>query len=818
MRTINSPGVQITEIDLSSYSQPQVGTNVFVAGFADQGPVDQVLQIGTITELEDVFGTPKTPAEAYFYESCKQTLQSPGNLYATRLPYGPLLGEGFANQHSALLFPATTGVEVTYNSVSTIQVQSINIVGDEGIESVDFSAGINIETLVKTKGGFKVPGEASTFTLENTKCVKLNGVDTQVLSISTVSVTWEATEGMPTVVIGRPRQISLDLEQYQNLLNGEYEWAETLGSNLNDPADDGAEPVYNLTEEDGPLMESVGLIVINTAKSTNNEKGVGYYVSIADNSNFGPQSDYDSVGGVIALTANQTPLLSYEDGEVVTEFGQVEIPTTRFLAPLSATYDDKKASISRVIETVPKFNFGDDYFADSLVVNVHRVFVPNAQPNMLGIHVMESFIGSLDKDKKTVADAGGVQRSFFVEDSVNRTSSRIKVVVNPHLSKHIQWVDPLADNSNPQWQVRVHPTAKYLFADGVYEPSTPSLDAKNVGNVAGKLEHALRLVDNPDNVTLDIITDSGLSTIHTNKDGDGQFDDLKRLDPSLTALDNPDNIAITSWLEVYNVINSFVSDVRKDCFAIVDPLRQIFLRGNSKTAERRGTSFTEAIYTPLKNLLTTCDSNYTAVYGNWVLGSSVGLDRKMWLPASGAVAAMYAKSDAATQPWFAPAGFTRGSLTGVLDLAINPNQKQRDNLYTISVNPIVNFPGEGIVVFGQKTLQLKPTAFDRINVRRLFLALERATVKGLKYFVFEPNTAITRTRLLNTVTPIFLEAKRTQGVYDYMVVCDERNNTPDSIDRNELVVDIYIKPVKAAEFILVNFIATRTGQDFSELI
>jgi phage tail sheath protein FI len=139
-------------------------------------------------------------------------------------------------------------------------------------------------------------------------------------------------------------------------------------------------------------------------------------------------------------------------------------------------------------------------------------------------------------------------------------------------------------------------------------------------------------------------------------------------------------------------------------------------------------------------------------------------------------------------------------------------------LLRINVNPVANFPNDGFVVFGQKTLQLKPSAFDRVNVRRLFLYLEKATRATVKYFVFEPNTLFTRTQVANVLAPIFDRAKRTQGMYDYLLVCDERNNSPDVIDRNELVVDIYIKPTRAAEFILVNFYATRTGQDFSELV
>jgi phage tail sheath protein FI len=177
-----------------------------------------------------------------------------------------------------------------------------------------------------------------------------------------------------------------------------------------------------------------------------------------------------------------------------------------------------------------------------------------------------------------------------------------------------------------------------------------------------------------------------------------------------------------------------------------------------------------------------------------------------------------AKSDAATFPWFAPAGFNRGLLTTATDIAINPNQKQRDELYKSAINPVAFFPSQGNVIFGQKTLQKKPSAFDRINVRRLFLALERPTKKAAQFFVFEPNTEFTRTRLVNVLTPIFERAKQNQGVYDYLIVCDERNNTPQVIDENKLRVDIYLKPVRTAEFILITFYATRTDANFQEIV
>jgi phage tail sheath protein FI len=189
----------------------------------------------------------------------------------------------------------------------------------------------------------------------------------------------------------------------------------------------------------------------------------------------------------------------------------------------------------------------------------------------------------------------------------------------------------------------------------------------------------------------------------------------------------------------------------------------------------------------------------------------------MWAPFSGFAAAIYGRSDLAGHMWAAPAGVTRGKFS-VLDIAINPNLKQRDRLYEISVNPVVYYQSDGYCIMGQKTLQTKPTAFDRINVRRLFLALERETVRTLRKFVFEPNTSFTRTKVKTSILPIFDLAKNTSGLSDFLIVSDDRNNTMETIENNELIVDIYIKPIKTAEFILVNFVATRAGQDFQELL
>ena len=276
----------------------------------------------------------------------------------------------------------------------------------------------------------------------------------------------------------------------------------------------------------------------------------------------------------------------------------------------------------------------------------------------------------------------------------------------------------------------------------------------------------------------------------------------------------------SDWNSVQTKFITFAQNTRKDFIYVSDPIRQIFVQGeNTKVINIPGNTFPINILQPLKNCYSLINTNYAAAYAAWAQVFDNNVSGQTWIPMSGLAAAKYAQTDANFAPWYAPAGFTRGLLDTVNDVAIYPNQKQRDSIYDqTNTNPVAFFPSEGFVLYGQKTLQTKPSAFDRINVRRLFLYLEKRVKETVKYFVFEPNTLFTRTNVLNVLNPIMEDAKNNEGLYDYLIVCDERNNTPEIIDANELVVDIYLKPVRAAEFILVNFYATRTGQDFSEIV
>ncbi len=207
------------------------------------------------------------------------------------------------------------------------------------------------------------------------------------------------------------------------------------------------------------------------------------------------------------------------------------------------------------------------------------------------------------------------------------------------------------------------------------------------------------------------------------------------------------------------------------------------------------------------------NSSYTATYWPWLqVGSSTG--KNEWVPASVVIPGVYAFTDSAAAPWFAPAGLTRGGIPGVLQTERKLPRASRDTLYTKNVNPIATFPGTGISVFGQKTLQKKPSALDRVNVRRLLLELKKFLGDVSRTLVFEQNTIATRNRFLSTVTPYLESVVQRQGLYAFKVVMDDTNNTSDVIDRNQLVGQVWIQPAKTVEYVILDFTITPTGATF----
>jgi phage tail sheath protein FI len=193
-------------------------------------------------------------------------------------------------------------------------------------------------------------------------------------------------------------------------------------------------------------------------------------------------------------------------------------------------------------------------------------------------------------------------------------------------------------------------------------------------------------------------------------------------------------------------------------------------------------------------------------------------DLYRWVPLNGDIAGLCVRTDAERDPWFSPAGLNRGIIKNVVKLAWNPTKAERDSIYKAGVNPVVTFPGEGTLLYGDKTLLNRPSAFDRINVRRLFIVLEKSIAKAARSSLFEFNDEFTRAAFVNIVEPYLREVQGRRGIFDYRVICDTTNNTAEVIDQNQFVGDIYIKPARSINFIQLNFTAVRTGVEFEEIV
>jgi hypothetical protein len=262
-----------------------------------------------------------------------------------------------------------------------------------------------------------------------------------------------------------------------------------------------------------------------------------------------------------------------------------------------------------------------------------------------------------------------------------------------------------------------------------------------------------------------------------------------------------------SNFQLANYIIDNICEVRKDCVALISPDRAKVLNnvGNEALSLK---NWRGAIRSTSYAVL---DSGYKYQYDRYN-------DIYRWIPLNGDVAGLCARTDQTNDAWWSPAGLNRGNIKNVVKLAWNPRKAERDVLYNNGVNPVVTFPGQGTVLYGDKTLLAKPSAFDRINVRRLFIVLEKAISTAAKYSLFEFNDAFTRAQFKNLVTPYLRNIQGRRGITDFLVVCDETNNTAQVIDSNQFVGDIYIKPARSINFIQLNFVAVGTGVQFSEVV
>jgi phage tail sheath protein FI len=332
----------------------------------------------------------------------------------------------------------------------------------------------------------------------------------------------------------------------------------------------------------------------------------------------------------------------------------------------------------------------------------------------------------------------------------------------------------------------------------VYSMSHPS--TIGAGTSWGSTANATAFATLTGNVTVSLAggADGTVSTANVVTAYDS-FDDAESVDISL----------VVSGPAGQTLADSLISmaGTRKDCLVFLSPEK-------ADVVNNAGSEETDTI--AYRNTLTS--TSYAVLDSGWKYQYDKYNDVYRWVPLNGDVAGLCARTDLERDPWYSPGGLNRGIIKNVIKLSWNPTKTNRDNLYVKGINPVVSFQGEGTVLFGDKTMLSKPSAFDRINVRRLFIVLEKAIARAARFSMFEFNDQFTRAQFVNLVEPFLRDVQGRRGITDFRVVCDETNNTGEVIDRNEFVGDIYIKPARSINFIQLNFVAVRTGVSFDEVV
>jgi hypothetical protein len=344
-------------------------------------------------------------------------------------------------------------------------------------------------------------------------------------------------------------------------------------------------------------------------------------------------------------------------------------------------------------------------------------------------------------------------------------------------SNYIYWTDHLAAGTN--WGTDVATGTDYTVVAGVtVDTLTGGTDDYSV--TAGEVEIAYDKFADTENLDINLVLGGPSSGVADTEAGQDTFVTM-----------------ITDLVELRRDCVGFVSPYRA---AIVGVTSSITQTENVKDAFNKCPSSSYMVF----------DSGYKYMYDKYS-------DVYRFVPLNGDTAGLCAYTDSVADPWYSPAGYNRGNVRSAIKLAYNPMKADRDILYKARINPVVDFPGQGVTLFGDKTALAKPSAFDRINVRRLFLVLEKAIATASKYMLFEFNDEFTRAQFRNMVEPFLRDVQGRRGIFDFRVICDSTNNTGEVIDRNEFIGDIYIKPARSINFITLNFIAVRTGVAFSEV-
>lgn len=787
-----SPGVNVSEIDFST-STPNVSASVGgLVGRFTQGPVNTITKISSEQELTSLFGKPNEDTfKSYF--SASNFLQYGNNLSLIRV-----VGTGALNATAGI--PQTnTPVESTITGVFAAAVTDQSVgTGDAAVTAEALGTGdgstvaFTLPTTAHTNRAagltIKVDGvaqAANTFTLSGTNTVTFATAPADTLAV-TADFTALDTFTLPREDFNGDIAVSVGGSSVTSGFTVTGTSLVFAGGSI--PADGaavlvslGARKKFALTGEDVGASDSV----------TVNDATTGFTITGSTPTTKVVEMTTAPTENITIKILNATTTSFSYTGVLVTHEEEGDNDIAAAAAAVNGEWAAKSAGVWGNNLKVYTIDSATNLTAfEALNTNFQNVI--SAAPNVAST------------DGLTATEAGRSTEVHVVVTEIN-PSNGVETVLETFefLSKagngkradgtNIYYRDVINEKSEYIWSIN-HPSVgtnwgtnlvttisgaevATSFATIGNDPLTRPFGGGNDGATptAGQVILAYDLFSDPDSTDVTLVMT-------------GEWGD------------------ITSGSTVQTSVISMV-ETRKDAVALISPPTSTVLGSNPLSAV---VSYFDSTMTQ--------KSNYAFVDSNVKYQYDKYNDKYRWLPLNGDIAGLMARTDNDRDPWFSPAGFNRGVIKNSVKLGWDQTKVHRDTIYPKAINPVVTFPGQGTVLYGDRTHTTKPSAFDRINVRRLFIILEKSIATAAKFTLFEFNDAFTRSQFTALVEPFLREVKGRRGIYDFLVVCDETNNTPAVVDANEFVGDIFIKPARSINYIQLNFIATRTGTEFEEIV
>lgn len=846
-----SPGVLIREVDLTVGRADNVLDNIGVmAGPFPKGPVDEPIDITTENELIKVFGKPLSLDAQYEYWMSASSFLSYGgvmkivrtdntesgtlvNANAKRIRSGEVSGfngQGVATSNS-VGFGTTSYTGGTYTNITSAKYSTSGN-GTGAIFSVSVS-GLSTATISVVNGGagFAVN---DTITISG-QYLGAVGLGTTVSSTFTVSDIY-TTSGVSTV--GNATLKIKNFDDYQaNHSDGVagYVWAAknpgSWANNLkvcfiDDRADQilsiGSTLASTLTALTGGVENGIGVgvtvaltdVVIPGAGSTSLFNGYlkGIVTGVQDNA-----VDVKIVGRVAAGTSTIIPV----DYKVKTQYAS-------FRPSSVLTFTDDSGSVIGVSTLSSGATAVLDWYDQQTLglTNGGTVYWRSIAPKPGTSQFVADRNGKSDEMHVVVVDddgtVSGVQANLLekhiglskAQDAISAVNSPTRIWWRDYIARYSDYLYVGDNPSDESTNEQVSPLGfssglhiPFTGAEGLWDQDAQDITFTSLGNATYSLTGGL-------DYSTDTPGETGTMTAG-----------LGELITSYNLFANDDEIAVDYLIMGPGLGDKFQSQAkaahlisiagqRKDCIAVISPHRTDVIAGDggARTNSDDQTDDIVEFFSPLSSSsYTVFDSGYKYTYDRFN-------NKFRYIPCNADVAGLMVRTSILAYPWFSPAGQQRGILNNAIKLAYNPNKAQRDQLYPLRINAIINKPGIGIMLYGDKTALGYASAFDRINVRRLFLTVEQALRRSAEAQLFELNDVITRANFVNIVEPYLRDVQAKRGLYGFFVVCDESNNTPDVIDNNEFRADIFLKPAKSINYVTLTFVATRTGVAFEEVV